>query len=190
MNLYLIGYRGSGKTTVARQVAMELNRELLDTDHELERQTGRSIAEIFQQQGEPRFRLLEKQLVHCFRADQNRVVSLGGGTVLDPDNRHWLRQTGKLVWLQAAPLTLWERIAADPNTQRQRPALTTPDTSSNSRDSNAGVGGGLSEIETVLQQRAPIYAECSDFSIQVDRLTPAQVALAVIEWWRKSAGGL
>lgn len=174
MNLYLIGYRGSGKTTVARQVAMELNRELLDTDQMLEQQTGRTVAEIFQQRGESGFRQLEKQLIHSLAADQDRVVSLGGGSVLDPDNRDWLRQTGKTIWLQASPMTLGQRIAADPNTQRQRPALTSLE--------------GLSEIESLLRQREPVYAQCSDFSIQVDPLAPEQVARIVIEWWLSAHG--
>jgi len=174
MNLYLIGYRGSGKSTVARLLATQLHRELLDTDQFIEDQAGQSIAEIFRESGEPHFRALEKDLIHSFAATDRRVVSLGGGAVLDPANRQWLNQTGKVVWLQADATTLWQRVAADPSTGQRRPDLTDQ--------------GGQAEIECLLLQREPLYAQCSDFSVAVDELTPTQISASIIAWWRSMPG--
>lgn len=170
MNLYLIGYRGSGKTTVARLVAAKLNRDFVDSDDLIEQQTGQTIAEIFAQRQEAGFRELEQAVIHGFQATDCRVVALGGGAILQPANRNWLANTGKLVWLKGSAQTLWQRIANDASSCQRRPNLTSL--------------GGQSEVQQMLERREPIYNQCCDFWVSVDDQSPAQIADQVIAWWQ------
>ena len=122
-NIFLTGFMGSGKTTIGKEVARHLGFEYLDIDEIIEHLTGKTIAEIFQHDGEQFFRLLEKQvLTDCIRKN-NIVVSLGGGTLIDPYNAAAVKQCGILIHLSAEPEELWERI----KTTNKRPLLQKPD---------------------------------------------------------------
>src|SRR5262245_20065648 len=124
MNLSLIGYRGTGKTTVARLLALQLGWEWVDADVEIQLRAGKSIATIFADDGETAFRDLES-LVTVALAGRNRIViATGGGVVLREENRRRLRLSGKVVWLMAAPQTIMARMAQDSSTGERRPALT------------------------------------------------------------------
>lgn len=168
MNLYLIGYRGSGKTTVARLASALLAQPWIDADEEIERRAGKTIREIFAESGEEHFRELESQVLADLAEGPNRMVALGGGVILRETNRQLLERSGKVVWLRARPETLLARIQADPATADRRPQLTST--------------GGLAEIERLLAERTPLYAACADYVVDVDEMTPEEVAQQIAHW--------
>lgn len=170
MNLYLIGYRGSGKTTVAQLVADEIGLPWIDADAAIEQRAGRSIREIFAESGEETFRNLESAELAILAAGPTQVVALGGGAVLREQNRQLIQNSGRTAWLRARPQTLLARIEADVTTAQRRPNLTS--------------AGGLAEIDQLLAVRTPIYAECADYVVDVDDLSPSEAAAAIVAWWR------
>ncbi len=167
MNVFLIGYRGSGKTTVAAALAQRLGWPWLDADAELERRTGKTIKQIFAEQGEPVFRDLESDiLANLVRLDRH-IVALGGGVVLREANRRLLAGRGKIVWLQASPEMLQARICGDATTAERRPNLTGQ--------------GGLAEIRTLLAERTPIYASCADLTVDAESRPADEIAGQIID---------
>lgn len=160
MNVTLIGYRGSGKSTVALLLAAELGWQAVDADDELERRAGLTIAEIFAQHGEPWFRDLETAVLRDLASCPQIVLATGGGVVLRAENRELLRGHGPVVWLQADAPTLAARLAADPATAARRPNLTV---------------GGPEEVAALLAQREPWYAQCADWRLDAGRLSPPQI---------------
>jgi shikimate kinase len=172
MNLFLIGYRGTGKTTVAELLSAELGWPWLDADTEIERRAGKSIAEIFADGGEPAFRDREtSELVELCRSAR-QVLALGGGIIIRQQNRDMLKRCGKTVWLSAKPETLWRRITADPTTAARRPNLT--------------VAGGLDEIRRILAQRLPLYRESADWVVDTEDKSAADVAAEILALVRPS----
>ncbi len=165
-SIYLIGYRGTGKTTVARELAGRLQFDSIDADEEIERRTGKIIAKIFATQGEPVFRAIEADVVADLCRLRRTVVSLGGGAVLSEANRTELRLAGTVIWLTASVETLAQRIAADASTESRRPNLT--------------ASGGLNEIEIVLATREPIYRACAAFEVDTEGKTPAGIAEEIL----------
>jgi shikimate kinase len=168
MNLYLIGYRGSGKTTVAAELATLLGWKWLDADDEIERRAGKSIKEIFAAEGEPAFRDREAAVVADLAKLDGHVIALGGGAVLREENRQAVRESGKVVWLKAAPQILHQRITADVSTAERRPNLTP--------------AGGLEEVQRLLAIRDPIYAACADFILEAGSASPAELAGKIVRW--------
>ncbi len=162
MNIVLIGYRATGKSTVARLLAERLGWNWIDADPEIERRAGKSIARIFAEDGEPAFRDLESAVIQELCSRDCSIIAAGGGAPMRPDNREAMRRCGKVVWLQAPPETIHQRMAADHTTQERRPNLTPL--------------GGLEEIITVLSRREPIYRESADFEVDTEGKTPEQVA--------------
>ena len=161
MNIFLIGYRGCGKTTVARHLAEQLGWPWLDADTVLEERAGKSIKEIFAESGEQAFRDLESAVVADLAAFERHVIALGGGAILREKNRGALAGRGTVAWLQASPETLAARIAADPATAERRPNLTGQ--------------GGLAEIRSLLDERTPLYRQCADLIVDAER-PPAELA--------------
>jgi shikimate kinase len=170
VNLLLIGHRGSGKSTVGQLLAARLLYQFSDTDQIIMDQSGRTIADIFARDGEQAFRRLEKKVIENLRKAQNRVISLGGGSVMDPDNRALVRRLGKIVWLRAPAAVLWSRICKDPHTSRTRPNLTTV--------------GGLAEVESVLAEREPVYESMANQIIDTVSITPEGIADSIEMWFR------
>ena len=169
MNLYLIGYRGSGKSTVAPLVAKLLHVASVDTDQLIEQTSGATIAEIFDSRGEPDFRQLESEALRQFPITSHLVISLGGGAPMAEANRKWMQQNGKTVWLTAAPELLWRRINTDSTSPDSRPALTNQD--------------GLAEVRQLVTKRNPVYTECADYAIDVTSMSPEQIAAEIACWW-------
>src|SRR5262245_14443378 len=107
--LFLIGYRGSGKSAVARALSRRWNCACIDADEELERRAGKTIRQIFQDDGEADFRDRESAVLADLARRHDVVVATGGGVVLRPENRKLLRR-GRVVWLTAPAETLWRRM--------------------------------------------------------------------------------
>jgi len=162
MNLFLIGYRGCGKTTVAARLADRLGWPAVDADVELERRAGKSIRQIFADDGERAFRDLESAVVASLAQGDRQVIALGGGAVLREENRQALAGRGPVVWLTASPETLWRRIAADGTTAERRPNLT--------------AAGGLDEIRRLLAERTPLYAAAATWVVDAESRSPEQIA--------------
>jgi len=157
-SLILIGYRGTGKTTVARKLAERLGIPAFDSDPEIERQTGKSVAEIFAQDGEPVFRDWEESVIAEILANPNPLVlATGGGAILRASTRERLRQAGRVIWLTATPETILQRITSDVASKTMRPNLTSLPMHE--------------EIVTVLEQRKPLYAETAHETIDTDSRT-------------------
>ncbi len=165
MQLILIGYRGTGKTTVARRVAERLSLELFDADVEVERRAGKSIKQIFDDDGEQAFRELEVATIADLVRHRDSVLSLGGGAVMREATRGVLTQ-GTVIWLTARPETIHARMTDDSKTFDQRPNLTT--------------NGGMAEIAALLIQREPVYRACADFTVETDTKSAEQVAQEIV----------
>lgn len=161
-NVFLIGYRGTGKSAVAERLALALGWEWVDADVEIELCAGKSIAEMFADEGEEAFRDLEESVVAKLCEREFQVIALGGGAVLRPATREKIRTAGRVVWLTATPPTIAGRLAADVTTATRRPNLTGQ--------------GGLAEIEQVLRERSPIYQSCANFTVDTENRSPQQVA--------------
>lgn len=166
MNIALIGYRGTGKTAVAQQLALALGWDWIDADVEIELRAGKSISAIFADDGEAAFRDLETAVLAALIDREQTVLALGGGVILRPENRALLRRAGLVAWLQAEPETIADRMAADPTTASRRPKLTT--------------AGGFEEIRRLLAERTPLYRECSAITIVTDDKTPGEVAAEIV----------
>ncbi len=165
--IVLIGYRGSGKTTVGRLLAQRLDRAFIDTDELIVHFAGRSIRDIFDGEGEGGFRGRERQAVQMATAAPGRVISVGGGAVESQGNRRRFRNYGTVVWREAPPDTLWNRIQLDAETGSNRPNLTS---------------GGLAEVREVLARRNPLYAETAHVVVRVTDRTPDQVVEDIEAW--------
>jgi len=163
--VFLIGPRGSGKSTVARLLAGRLGWAWLDADSVLEERAGRSVRAVFVGEGEAGFRQREADVLAELAALERHVIATGGGAVLRADNRERLRSAGVVVWLTADADTLWGRIAADACTAERRPALG---------------GGGREEVVEVLRRREALYRDCAHHVIDTAGRSPEEVAAAVL----------
>lgn len=164
--IFLVGLRCVGKSTVGRLLAERLGWLHADTDDLVEQFTGRSIAGIFADESEQRFRDLESQaLSRCCERDR-LVVSTGGGIVLSEGNRELLKNHGWTVWLTASVETLQSRMTADPTTPLRRPALSSQ--------------AGLSELVTTAQVRESLYLQVAQFTVSTEGISPAGVVSAIL----------
>ena len=163
MNLVLIGYRGTGKSTVGRILAQRLRRELVSTDAEVVRNAKHPIPEIVQQHGWDHFRDLESQVCRDLAGRDGLVVDTGGGVILRPENIVSLKANGLLFWLTAEIDTIVNRIGRDTN----RPSLT-------------GTKTFLEEIAEVLQERVQKYQAAADHTVPTDRRSREEIAEAIL----------
>jgi len=154
MNIVLIGYRGTGKSAVARVLAGRTGREVVSTDARIVEVAGRSIPEIVDKHGWEYFRNIESRVVDEVGARDGIIVDSGGGVVIRDRNTDALRKNGKLFWLVASVDTIVKRIGTDD----QRPSLT-------------GDKSFVEEIEDVLAQRLPLYRAAAHYSIETDTKT-------------------
>ena len=161
MLVSLIGYRGTGKTTIGVMLAERLGWRCVDTDVRVEEIVGMSIRQLFDACGEPEFRKYETQVIRDLVRQHKLVLALGGGAILAEENRLMLRVSGPVIWLTASPEELQRRIEGDGRSFQQRPNLTAQ--------------GGLAEIQQVLEKRQPLYAECADLTIDTMQKKPAEI---------------
>jgi shikimate kinase len=164
-NLALIGFMGTGKSSVGRLAAEQLHFDFIDTDDFIETQTGKTISDIFAQNGEDAFRKLEEDAGRALLSKRQVVISAGGGFVTNPDNLANLKTHALVICLWASPETILERIS----TQTHRPLLQTPDP--------------LGKIRELLEQRSAAYHQ-ADAMIHTGFRSPREVAQQVLhQFW-------
>jgi len=162
-NIFLIGPMGVGKTTIGRQLAAKLELCFLDSDQEIEQRTGADIPWIFDVEGEAGFRRREQEVIDELTLRSGIVLATGGGAVLDPQNRAWLRERGTVVYLQAPLDSLLERTARD----RKRPLLRTDDP--------------RARLARIMAEREPLYREAADFIVSTDHRPVRRVVREIVD---------
>jgi len=167
-NLIITGFSGTGKSLVAKEVARGLNWDFLDTDDEIVKQIGKPIAEIFRQDGEGKFRELERETIRKACQQKQTVIAIGGGAIVDPQNYELLAKTGLIVCLEAKPETIYERLF--------REAAYSPETEVRPLLAN---DNPLERIRQLKASRQPYYANV-DWTVHTDNLNISQVAEEVI----------
>ncbi len=166
MNIVLIGFRGSGKTTVGKILSERSGMDFIDTDKLVERKMGISIPEIVARYGWPFFRELEKKVISEVAKTDFKIIAAGGGAVLDAENVQALKQNGFIIWLKADLKIISARLAKDDVTVAQRPSLTGK--------------GTLAEIEEVFRDREAIYAHSAMMEIDTTNLDAEMVAEKIL----------
>ena len=161
-NIVLLGFMGTGKTSVGKILASKLGRRVIDIDHVIEVSEKKKIREIFEKEGETRFRGLEKEAVRVVARETGVVITTGGGVVLDPENILALRQNGVLVELTATVETVFRRV----KDSKHRPLL--------------GGGNLMAEIRKLYEPRKPLYGQ-SDYHFSTDGRMPSEVADEIFE---------
>jgi shikimate kinase len=170
MNLVLIGYRGTGKSTVARILSRELGMAAVSLDEEIVREAGMSVPEIVAKHGWARFRDLESEIAQRFGERDDLILDTGGGVILRSENTRNLHRNGAIFWLKASVPVIVERIQES----TERPSLTEGKSF-------------LEEVEEVLSERTPLYQAAADREIDTDALTPAAIADEIIREFRTLA---
>lgn len=161
MNIYLIGYRATGKTSVGKSLASILNWPFVDTDFELAARVGMTISEFVHKKGWDSFRDMERSIIKQVCMADGQVVATGGGVVLDTQNVSMMQTGGPLIWLQASPETIRKRLLHDRQSEQTRPALTSK--------------GLIDEIGTMLKTRNPYYHRATHLSVETDRLSITEI---------------
>jgi len=170
--LILIGYRATGKTTLARLLAKRLNAEWFDSDLLIENRAGKSIARIFAEDGEPLFRDWEADEIEKIVLDSKRkgriiVLATGGGAILRESTRVFLKQHGFVVWLTATKETIYHRMISDTKTAERRPDLTNLPAEE--------------EIALLLEKRKPFYDATMHFTIETENESLENLVEMILE---------
>lgn len=156
-NIYFIGLMGAGKTTIGRLLAKQLGLNFYDSDCEIERKTGVKIPLIFELEGEDGFRKREAAIIEELSQLHPIVMATGGGAILLPENCHFLKGNGKVIYLRANVHDLWQRTRND----KTRPLLQ---------------GGNLRQkLEQLHQERDPIYTKLADFIVDTGVQSAAEI---------------
>ncbi len=155
MNIILIGYRGSGKSRVGLRLASRMGSKFVDTDDLIESQEGK-ISDIVKSRGWDYFRTIEKRLIEEISREDNLVVALGGGAVLDAENVVNLERKGLIIWLKADSEVLRKRMSEDHRTSVSRPPLTGK--------------GTIEELEEVMAYRDPFYEKAGRIQLDTSSL--------------------
>jgi shikimate kinase len=166
MNIVLIGYRGTGKTSVGMALSERLGKAFCDTDDYIEANLKMPISDMVEREGWSFFRAKEKEAIQEVSRFKDCVIAAGGGAVLDAENVENLKKNGVVVLLEATTQTILERMRLDKRTEQQRPSLTGKDP--------------YEEIEEVLEFRRPIYLSAMDFSVDTTSKSIDQVLDEVI----------
>lgn len=167
--LWLVGMMGSGKSTVGSRVADRLGLDFVDTDDLVASVTESTIADLWSDQGEVKFRRLESQMIASAAAGEKVVAATGGGVVLDQDNISRMRRSGLVVWLKASPEVLAERVGRDST----RPLMATSD-------------DPVQALATLLLKREERYAEAAHAVVDTDGRSVDEIVKRVLELWNAS----
>lgn len=168
-NIALIGFMGTGKTTIATAVASRLNMRYVSTDELIEKREKRTINEIFTKSGEEYFRGVESEIIREACGMENTVIDAGGGAVMREENLKNLKSTGIVIALTADEKTIMERTKK----YKHRPLL--------------NVGDPKRKIKELLARRAPLYAK-ADYIVDTGKLTERQTVEKIIEIFEKREG--
>jgi shikimate kinase len=155
-NLFLIGYRCTGKSSAGRLLAARLGRSFVDTDSRVVSENRMSIREIVDNRGWQAFRRFEHTALQQICTMDRQVVATGGGVVLGADNVKLMKESGRVIWLRASPDTIKTRMMQDQASVALRPALTSTDS--------------ISEIEETLAEREPLYKHAMDLAVDTDNI--------------------
>jgi shikimate kinase len=161
MNIVLIGYRCTGKTSVGRALSKRLGKAFCDADNYIEEKAKRSIGDMVAAEGWDFFRAKEKEAIRELSSFDDYIIGAGGGAVLDAENVENLKKNGVIVLLEATTQTILERMRSDKKTEEQRPGLTGK--------------GPYEEIEEVLELRKPFYRGAMDFSVDTTSKSIEQI---------------
>lgn len=168
VNLYLVGYRCTGKTSVGRLLSDDLGWVFVDMDHQLAVEEGMPIQDIVANRDWQHFREIEGRLLERLSQTEKQVVATGGGAVTVSSNIAAMRASGKVVWLQASPAVIAERMVEDSHTASQRPPLHGKD--------------AVIETEAILGERIHLYKQAMHFRVNTDDLSPREVADRILAW--------
>ncbi|MDC0087993.1 shikimate kinase [Akkermansiaceae bacterium] len=173
-NIVLIGFMGCGKSTIGRELKKSLGYHFIDTDNVIEEQAGKSIPEIFEQNGEQAFRDLEtkvlKEIIH--QETNHHIIATGGGMPIRPENQALLQKLGFVVWLSCSPEKILARTARTSN----RPLLNCNDP--------------LAKISELLEERSPIYESSSHMKINTSSLDFNEISCGILESARYHFGNI
>lgn len=169
-NIVLIGFMGTGKTSVGKVLAKKLGREFVDVDEVIEKTTGMKISEIFSRFGERVFRDIETEVIKLITKKNGQVIATGGGVVLRDENMNRLRENGIIFCLKAKENVIFERVKHCTD----RPLLQ--------------VQNPEERISQLLKERMPLYDK-ADFSVDTSGLTPEEVADRIIEEYKRLNNG-
>ncbi len=161
-NVFLIGLMGSGKTTIGQMLAKRLGLPFVDSDHELERRTGVSVATIFEIEGETAFRVREAAMIDELTRRDGLVLGTGGGAVLNYDSRRALHSRGTVFYLHSTPETSFERVRRN----RDRPLLMVTDP--------------LSKLRQLYELRHPLYLDAAHHVVESYRDRPSAVVAEIL----------
>jgi shikimate kinase len=163
---------GAGKTTIGRALARKLDKEFIDSDHEIEARTGASIPLIFEIEGEASFRQRESEVIRDLTARSGNVLATGGGAVLRPENREYLKTRGTVIYLRASVSSILQRTRNDKN----RPLLQTADP--------------RAKLEQLTVEREPLYLEVADFVIETGRPNVQSLVQTIVSRLERFEKGL
>jgi len=174
MNLVLIGYRCSGKSTVGRILASRLGMVLCDTDTLVQERTGKEIKSLVVECGWNHFREEEQKAVEVIARLDSRVIATGGGVVLNRENVRNLKANGWVAWLKAGARVLEKRMSKEQEKGRTRPSLIGADP--------------VEEISRILEERIPFYVDAADFVVDTESLSPDGVAEEIMKAFETARG--
>lgn len=164
-NVILIGFMGSGKTTMGIRLSYKLQIPVEDTDKIIESMEGMKTSEIFAVKGEAYFRKKETQLLESISASSSKkIYSLGGGTPMLPQNQGLLCKCGRVIYLRAKPETIYERLKND----KTRPLLQCDDPKE--------------RIRTLIEARDPVYMRCADYVAEVDDKEQNEILQDILDY--------
>jgi len=172
MNVVLIGYRGTGKSTIAKILSARLKWPRFNLDEAIVKDRGMSIPQMVEKYGWEFFRDVESRMVEKTSVMDQTIIDAGGGIIVRADNIAILRLKGFIVWLKARPETIIRRIKDNAG----RPSLT-------------GKKSFLEEIQEVLNERTPKYQAAAHVAIDTDDLSPQEVAEKIIEAFNRANAG-
>jgi len=159
-NIYLVGFMGSGKSTVGHILAEKLDMEFIDVDTEIEKKENKKISEIFKEKGEPYFRELEKKEIDLITKKKGVVVSTGGGLGADIENMKKMKETGTVIWLDVPINIILKRCEKDIN----RPLLQQP----------------FEDLKKLFEDRKKVYS-MSDIHIKIENQTPEEIVQEILK---------
>lgn len=175
MNVFLIGFRCTGKTVVGRLLAKSLALRFVDTDDVVVRAMGPSIRAVVAEKGWDHFRRWEEKIMAAVCAADGQVVGTGGGVILIPETIRTMKKSGTVVWLKASPKTIARRMERDSDSRDLRPSLTGKPV--------------LIEIGEVLSQRKSLYRQAADLELVTDDKSPESIAAEIIRSLNRSNKG-